>query len=243
MASTVWLSIVIPTLNEATTILPLLQTLQQARQQGVEVIMVDGGSCDETVSIAAPWVDQCLLSETGRAAQQNAGAQVAKAPLLWFVHADTTLEGDEWLALKPFTGMEPLWGRFDVRLAGRGWQFRMIAGLMNIRSRLTAVATGDQGIFVSHGLFQQVGRFPSQPLMEDVEICKRLRRVRRPLCLQQCIIADSRRWRSNGVWRTVWLMWCLRWRYFRGADPVLLHQEYYGSPELTKSTQRVCRHD
>ncbi|PKM21538.1 MAG: glycosyl transferase [Gammaproteobacteria bacterium HGW-Gammaproteobacteria-14] len=227
---TPWLSIIIPTLNEAATIARLLLPLQAARSAGVELVMVDGGSADNTVSESAGLVDLCLRTKAGRAWQQNAGAAAASAPLLWFVHADTGLAGDECLRLLHLS--QPCWGRFDVRLSERNWRFRLIAGLMNRRSRLTGIATGDQGIFVSADLFRRVGGFPDQPLMEDVEISRRLRRYQKPVCLRTRITTSSRRWQKHGVWRTVMLMWSLRWRYFFGASPAELHARYYQQPDL-----------
>jgi len=225
-----WLSIIIPTLNEGATIARLLLSLQVARSAGVELVMVDGGSTDSTLSEAEGLVDLCLCSKVGRARQQNAGAAVASAPLLWFIHADSELIGDECLRLLHLP--QPCWGRFDVRLSERNWRFRLIAGLMNWRSRLTGIATGDQGIFVSADLFRAVGGFPDQPLMEDVEISRRLRRHQRPICLRTRITTSSRRWQTHGVWRTVMLMWLLRWRYFFGASPVDLHARYYRRPHI-----------
>ena len=219
-----WLSIIIPTLNEASSIASLLDVLQSCRHQGVELIVVDGGSTDQTVLLATPRVDQCIVTAAGRAVQQNAGAAIARGDMLWFVHADTRLEGGEWRLLRECpTG----WGRFDVRLSDADWRLALVAALMNLRSRLTGIATGDQCIFVSRALFQSIGGFMQQPLMEDVEISRRLRKAARPQCLRWRITVDARRWRRHGIWRTVLLMWWLRGCYFFGADPAALHRQYY----------------
>jgi rSAM/selenodomain-associated transferase 2 len=224
-----WLSIVIPALNEAATVGELLQLLQPWRQRGVEIILVDGGSSDETVTLAAPWVDVLLEGERGRARQQNQGAAAARADLLWFVHADTRFAGDPVAALEQLAGKGNFtgWGRFDVRPDVSDRRLRLVTTMMNLRSRYTGIATGDQGIFVSRTLFRQVGGFPAQPLMEDVEISARLKRCSRPWCVSRQLVIHTRRWRDHGVWRTVWQMWWLRARYFFGADPAALHREYY----------------
>jgi rSAM/selenodomain-associated transferase 2 len=219
-----WLSIIIPTLNEAASIASLLDVLQSCRHQGVELIVVDGGSTDQTVLLATPRADQCIVTAAGRATQQNAGAALARGDMLWFVHADTGLDGEEWRLLKDCAAG---WGRFDVRLRDADWRLAMVAALMNLRSRLTGIATGDQCIFASRALFFSAGGFPRQPLMEDVEISRRLRRIERPLCLRHRITADSRRWHRHGFWATVLLMWWLRGCYFFGVDPDVLHRQYY----------------
>ena len=221
-------SVIIPTLNEAAVIVPLLQGLQPWRARGVEIIVVDGGSSDATMALASPLADLCVACAAGRARQQNFAAAMASGELLWFVHADTVLQGTEPARLLALaTDPAPLWGRFDVQLVPADWRLRCVATLMNLRSRLTGIATGDQCLFVSSALFRQVGGFPDQPLMEDVELSRRLRRRHWPRCLRGPVQASSRRWQRDGVWTTVWLMWSLRWRYFFGADPAALHRLYY----------------
>ncbi|MCC1495670.1 TIGR04283 family arsenosugar biosynthesis glycosyltransferase [Alcanivorax sp. 1008] len=226
-----WLSIIIPTLDEAQGVVGLLQSMQPWRAQGAELILVDGGSRDNTVALATPLTDQMLTSSPGRALQMNAGAASARGRVLWFVHADSYLAGDEIHTLKSCLPelVSGGWGRFDVMLSGADWRLRLVATMMNLRSRITAIATGDQGIFISRCWFDRVAGFPVQPLMEDVEISARLRRLGRPVCLRQRITTDSRRWQRHGVWRTVSFMWWLRWRYFRGASAEELHRYYYAA--------------
>lgn len=221
-----WLSVIIPARNEAAVIERLLRPLQPWRARGVELILVDGGSGDGTGDLAAPLVDRVLHSAPGRARQMNAGAEAASAPMLWFLHADSSPRDDQLRTLLRWG--DGGWGRFDVRLSGSPPLFRLIGAFINLRSRLTGMATGDQGIFVSRDLFQGVGGFPGQPLMEDLALSARLKRqAGRPCCLRPPLVTDSRRWEQQGAWRTIWLMWRLRWRYWRGESPDRLHAIYY----------------
>jgi len=220
------LSIIIPTLNEAGGIVATLQPLQPLRRHGHDVILADGGSTDATVLLAQPWVDQVTHSSCGRALQMNAGAHVAHGQALLFLHADTQLppEADRLL-------LEALqtrhWGRFDVRLSGARGGLRVIEWLMNRRSRLTGIATGDQAIFVRRTAFQAVGGFPVIPLMEDIALSRALKQLGRPQCLRACVITSSRRWERHGLMRTILLMWRLRLAYWLGADPARLAKHYH----------------
>jgi rSAM/selenodomain-associated transferase 2 len=220
------LSIIIPVLNELAALERCQSSLYRLRSQGVELIIVDGGSSDGTVQGARQLTEQVVISPPGRACQMNAGAVVASGDVLLFLHIDTELPPQALQLIR--SGMGPSqWGRFDVRLSGRHPAFRVIESAMNIRSRLTSVATGDQAIFVSAALFKQIGGFPELPLMEDVALTKLLRRYSRPLNLSARVISSSRRWEQGGVIRTVLLMWRLRLAYFLGADPATLHRQYY----------------
>lgn len=219
-----WLSVIVPTRNEEAGIAAVLEPLQPWRCRGVEVLLVDGESRDGTTEQAQPRVDQVLRIPPGRARQMNAGARRARAPRLWFLHADTRVQ-DQHLEYLARTGAR--WGHFRARLSGRHPLFRVIAYLMNLRSRWTGIVTGDQGLFVDTGLFRAVGSFPEQPLMEDIELSRRLRaRAGRPVQAAPPVITDSRRWEEHGPWRTMVRMWWLRWRYWRGADPARLQRLY-----------------
>jgi rSAM/selenodomain-associated transferase 2 len=220
------LSIVIPALNEAAGIEATLQALQPLRVRGVELVLADGGSSDATQTLARPWVDAVVDAPRGRALQMNAGAARARADALLFLHADTRLPplGDV-LVLQALAGAA-CWGRFDVRIEGRPWMLRVVAALMNLRSRASGIATGDQAIFVTREAFERVGGFPVQPLMEDIEISRRLKRLGRPACLGARVCTSGRRWEQRGVWRTILLMWRLRWRYWRGESAAQLAQAY-----------------
>ena len=215
-----------PVLNEAAGIQATLHALAPLRARGVEVIVADGGSSDHTVALAHPLADRVIAAPAGRARQMNAGAAHARGDLLLFLHADTQLPaGSEELVRQAL--QHAAWGRFDVRISGRPWMLRVVAALMNLRSRCTGINTGDQAIFVTRSAFHRVGGFPEQPLMEDVEISRRLRAAAgRPACLRARVTTSGRRWETRGVWRTILLMWRLRWRYWRGTAPDVLARAY-----------------
>ena len=223
------LSIIIPALNEGHQIATILARLQGHRSQNTEIILVDGGSRDDTVELAAPLVDRVITSKAGRATQMNAGAALATAEVLLFLHADTVLPAHApQLILQGLTDARYRWGRFDVTIAGDHFFLAVIAWFMNHRSRLTGIATGDQAIFMTREVFDQLGSFPDQALMEDVEMTSRLRKLGPPLCLHEHVITSGRRWEKHGVWRTIWLMWRLRLQYSLGAKPADLYRRYYG---------------
>ena len=227
------LSIVMPVLNEASIIEAALRALAPLRGQRVEIVVVDGGSRDGTVALAATGADRVIAGPRGRAAQMNAGAAAARGDTLLFLHADTALPSDApaqvATALRGADGRSqhaPAWGRFDVRIAGRPRSLAVVAALMNLRSRWTGVATGDQAMFMTRAAFDAVGGFPDQPLMEDVEMSRRLRRLSAPACLRARVVTSGRRWEDRGVWRTVVLMWRLRLFYSLGVAPERLARSY-----------------
>ena len=217
------ISIIIPALDEAGDIVETLHSLQALRGRGHEVILVDGGSMDDTVARAEGLCDLILHTDKGRALQMNAGARQAGGDMLLFLHADTRLPPEVDVLLAPHAGA---WGRFDLRLSGRHAFFRVIAWCINLRSRLTGVATGDQAIFVSRRLFQAAGGYPGIPIMEDIALSRALKRRMRPVCLRQRVFTSSRRWEEKGMLRTVLLMWRLRLGYYLGADPGRLAGQY-----------------
>jgi rSAM/selenodomain-associated transferase 2 len=219
------LSVVVPALDEAGGISRTLERLAPMRARGVEVVVVDGGSSDGTLAAAAPYADLCLSAPRGRALQMNAGAAAARGRTLLFLHADTLLPEDgDLLAIEGMRGRG--WGRFDVRLDGRGLVLRGVERGMNLRSRLTGIATGDQAIFVRRDWFEAARGFAPIPLMEDVELSRRLLALGRPACLRTPVVTSARRWRAHGPLRTVGLMWWLRWRYWRGESPEELARRY-----------------
>jgi rSAM/selenodomain-associated transferase 2 len=213
------LSIVVPVLNEAAGIADTLRALAPLRARGAEVIVVDGGSRDGTAAIAAPLADRVIDGPRGRARQMNAGAAQASAPDLLFLHADTRLPEQADALIAQALASHPLaWGRFDVVIEGRSWMFPVIAALMNRRSRWSGIATGDQAMFMTRAAFEAAGGFPDQPLMEDIELSSRLKRLRAPTCLRERAVTSGRRWEQRGVWRTIVLMWRLRLLYALGVS-------------------------
>jgi len=223
---TPWLSIVIPALNEADAIAATLASLQPLRAAGHEVIVVDGGSTDATVSLADPLADRVLAAPRGRARQMNAGAAVARGDVLVFLHADTSLP-EHAVAVIRSALRHRLWGRFDVVIAGRPQMLRVVAAFMNLRSRLTGIATGDQTLFISSTAFAAVGGYPEQSLMEDIALSKRLKKFGPPACPCERVVTSGRRWEANGVWRTILLMWRLRFDYWRGVPAERLAARYH----------------
>lgn len=220
-------SIIIPCLNEADQIGELLHSLRPLRSRGAELIVVDGGSADGTLDIAAPLADRALAAARGRAAQMNAGAAVASGDVLLFLHADTRLPPDADTAVaQALECPGRCWGRFDVRISGPHLLLRVVAAMMNARSRWTGIATGDQAIFVTREAFGRVGGYAEIPLMEDIALSKRLKPLAHPLCLRARVTTSGRRWQQHGVLRTILLMWRLRLAYALGADPERLAARY-----------------
>jgi rSAM/selenodomain-associated transferase 2 len=224
------LSIIIPVLDEGDSIAEALDGLADLRARGVQVIVVDGGSRDATVAHAQQRADAVLAAPRGRASQMNAGAGAASGDVLLFLHADTRLpQASDRMVIDGLRRSGRVWGRFDVTIAGRSPILVVVAALMNLRSRLTGIATGDQAIFVTRDAFLSAGGFAAIALMEDIAMSKYLKRLSRPLCLRARVVTSGRRWEAHGVFRTVVLMWRLRLAYFFGADPAKLARHYgYG---------------
>lgn len=221
-------SVIIPVLNEAPHLQSRLLALQALREQGVELVVVDGGSQDDSPELTKGLVDQCLVSERGRARQMNQGAAVARGTWLVFLHADTALTPAATQRLMTVIAADtPSWGRFNVRIIGQHPMLRVIAWMMNRRSCLTSIATGDQCILVHRELFNTINGYPEQPLMEDIELSRRLKSKMSAQCWPETVETSGRRWEQQGVWRTILLMWSLRWRYWRGASAEQLVKEYY----------------
>jgi rSAM/selenodomain-associated transferase 2 len=229
---TMRLSIVLPVLNEEPIIAAALQALAPLRKRGAEVIVADGGSTDATRDLARPLCDRVLLAPRGRAAQMNAGAAAASGDILLFLHADTRLPGEaDRLIGETMARTRRAWGRFDVRIEGRHPLLRLVAALMNLRSRATGVATGDQAMFVTRAAFAAAGGFPDIALMEDIAMSRRLKQIGRPLCLTPPVVTSGRRWERHGVLRTILLMWRLRLAFFFGAEPETLARAYDYGPK------------
>jgi len=222
----VTISIIIPALNEEKNLSELLNRLQSGFSQAHEIIVVDGGSVDNTLFIAQQSGCAVLVSKPCRALQMNSGASIATGDVLLFLHADTLLPEDALRAILNSCVTLRCWGRFDVRLSSDRFVFRIIERMINLRSRLTSIATGDQAIFITRDLFAQTGGFPEIVLMEDVAFSKILKSYSSPLCLKEKAITSSRRWEIRGVIPTVLLMWKLRLYYFLGVPADKLSKLY-----------------
>ncbi|MBL4584526.1 MAG: TIGR04283 family arsenosugar biosynthesis glycosyltransferase [Pseudomonadales bacterium] len=220
------LSIITPMLNEAQQLPALLAHLQKFQQKGCEIILVDGGSTDGSIELASAQFE-VMTAPAGRARQMNAGARKAQAENLLFLHADTRLPANaDRLILDVLQQTNKQWGRFDVTILGKSKMLPMVSWFMNKRSRLSGIATGDQAIFVTRSAFYAVSAFPDQPLMEDIEISRHLRKLSSPVCLFQKVTTSGRRWDQRGSWHTIFLMWRLRWAYWRGESAETLASLY-----------------
>ena len=232
------ISIIIPLLNEADNIPQLIAHINSLYPPPLQVIVVDGGSTDDSVGIARRLLNdlssvaqtaidwQLIESVAGRARQMNTGARQATGDALLFLHADTLLPMDAIDNIQQAMTQYD-WGRFDVRLDSRDLLLKIVAMMINKRSRLVSIATGDQAIFIKRSLFERMNGYADQPLMEDIELCKRLKIIALPVCLKSKVTTSARRWQQHGTWRTIFLMWHLRFDYWRGISPEVLRQRYY----------------
>jgi len=220
------ISIILPVLNEAAGLAEALKALAPLRKNGVEIIVVDGGSSDRSAEMAMAHADRVINAPRGRASQMNAGAAAAQGRVLLFLHADTRLPEVADRLIMQAIASGHRWGHFNARIEGNSAWLPVVAKLMNWRSRRTGIATGDQAIFVSAVAFHAAGGFPDIPLMEDIALSRRLLNICRPACLAAEVATSGRRWETHGVLRTIMLMWWLRLRYFLGADPHQLATEY-----------------
>ena len=220
------LSIIVPVLNEEAGIDAFLRALSFHLRQGDEIVVVDGGSRDKTVSLAKPLAHQVISAPRGRAKQMNAGAEKAQGDVFFFLHADTQLPSKGLNSADLAIRAGAVWGRFDVSLSGSHPAFRIIEKLISWRSRLSGIATGDQAIFIERTVFTEIRGFPDIVLMEDIALSKRLKRLQPPACLQAKVVTSSRRWETNGIVRTVVKMWFLRAAYTLGFSPEKLATYY-----------------
>jgi len=219
------ISVIIPVLNEARTVAVTLEAL--IRLSPHEIIVVDGGSTDRTAEICQQFGVKVMVSARGRAQQMNSGAKAASGDILLFLHADTTLPNSAFDDIRLALGdSRYVGGRFDVELDGEHWMLKVIGAMINYRSRLSKVSTGDQAIFVRRFVFEQIGGYPAIPLMEDVAFCRTLRRTGEIACLKSRVMTSARRWEIDGVWRTILRMWALKLLYLAGVSPNRLKQYY-----------------
>lgn len=197
-----------------------------ASNENYEIIIADGGSNDQTTKLARALGCKVIYSKKGRGNQLNAGAGAAQGQTLLFLHADTLLPANYISIINKAMDNQYKWGRFDVRLSGKHFLFRIIERLMSLRSRITGIATGDQAIFVDKTVFNSISGFKNIPLMEDIDITRRLRKISKPACLVEHVVTSSRRWEEKGILKTILLMWALRFLYFVGVRPVVLQKLY-----------------
>jgi rSAM/selenodomain-associated transferase 2 len=214
------LSVIMPVLDEEAEIVAALTALAPLRRRGVEVVVADGGSRDATVALARPLCDHLVAAPRGRALQMNAGAAAARGNVFLFLHADTRLPADaDRTVVSALSDSGRVWGRFDVTIEGTHPLFPVIAAAMNLRSRLTGIATGDQAIFCTRSAFAAAGSYPFIPLMEDIVFSRRLKRLGAPIALSARVLTSGRRWEKHGVMRTILLMWGFRLAFFFGMSP------------------------
>jgi len=222
------ISIVVPVRDDADALATLLDDLDAIADLRAERVVVDGRSSDGSFAVARSRADVALQVAPGRAVQLAAGVAASAGDWIWMLHADTRVPTQAWAELRRAVRDErATWGRFDVRLDAAGWPYRMIGASMNARSRVTGICTGDQGIFVRRDALASIGGVPLQPLMEDIELTRRLRRRARPVCIEVPLVASARRWQRHGVFPTILLMWRLRLQYYFGAAPEELVRVYY----------------
>ena len=238
MTATATISIIIPIRNEADNLPQLFDNINSLKPSPQQVILVDGGSEDNSLAITQRYIEELILdnksainwqaveSVAGRAAQMNTGAALATSEVLLFLHADTQLPIDAISEVAAAIETAE-WGRFDVQLDSRQPMLWVVSTMINWRSRLSDIATGDQAIFIKRALFKQIGGYPKQALMEDVELCKRLKGIAKPACLKSKVITSARRWQQHGTWRTIILMWQLRFDYWRGVSTDNIKARYY----------------
>lgn len=236
-------SIIIPVLNEAGNLAHLFTNINKLNPKPQQVILVDGGSTDDSIDIIRSFINELMSyndckidwqmteSKAGRALQMNTGAALATAEILLFLHADTRLPIDTIESISEAMKRAE-WGRFDVQIDSRQLMLKLVSQMINWRSKLSGIATGDQAIFISQSLFEQIGGYPNQALMEDVELCKQLKGkqskgIAKPACLKNKVITSARRWQQHGTWRTILLMWHLRFDYWRGVSADNIKQRYY----------------
>ena len=220
------ISIIIPTLNEEKNLENLLEQLRKLKTERTEIIVSDGGSTDKTRSVAERFADTTVISQRGRALQMNAGANYATGEILWFLHSDSKLYFDYEAEIISQLSTRS-WGWCTTKIDSAKWIFRLIESMMNLRSKMTRIATGDQGFFVRKTSFIQVNKFPEIALMEDIVMSRNLKKVGVPYVSKKEIHTSSRKWEREGPIRTIFRMWMLRARFFFGASPERLAKVYY----------------
>jgi len=221
------LSIIIPVLNEETCLINNQEKLKSLLADGHEILVIDGGSQDKSVKIANAIGCKTLITKASRGYQLHFGAKHSKNELLLFLHADTLLPSNAAeLILQALTPTNNHWGRFNIKFSNPNLVFSVVAWFMNKRSYLTAIVTGDQAMFIKRDSYFICGGFPDFPIMEDIEISKRLKMMALPICLSDEVISSSRKWETQGVLKTIIKMWCLRLMFFLGVSTEKLAKSY-----------------
>ncbi len=228
------ISIIIPVLDEEEHISSALESIERLNGEK-EIILVDGGSIDNTVDIVKKKGVILLSSQKGRGHQMNRGAEIANGETLLFLHADTKLPDNAFLEIERIIkGSENIGGRFNVKFDDDRFIFKLIAFLMNWRSKLTGIFTGDHAIFIRKDIFKDIGGFLEIPLMEDIAFSKKMKRGGRVVCLEDNVITSARKWKEEGIIKTILMMWFLRFLYFFKISPKFLSKIYY-----RKSSKRL----
>jgi rSAM/selenodomain-associated transferase 2 len=230
------LSIIVPVHNHARTIGPVLQALRPFSDRNAEIIVVDGGSTDDTAILARPLADQVIRSQPGLAQQMNEGAKVASGFIFLFLRPETTLPQDaDTQVMYGRSRDTSVWGRFDLRIKGHHMMLPLVARFLNWRSRASGLATSDQAIFVQRETFFRVGGFKPMPVMADIELCQRLKAISPPICVTSRVTVPGDRYDRDGIWKTLRATTAMRWRYRMGAKPEALAKRYAGETVATAS--------
>lgn len=219
------IAIVVPVLNEERELDSAIKHLQTVNAD--ELVFIDGGSVDSSTNILEQNKVIWYASKPGRAKQMNLGASKVTSDIILFLHTDTLLCSSYLQKIRAsMQDSKVIAGRFDIILSGSHLMFRLVELFVNWRSRLTRISSGDQAMFIRRDIFESLGGFPDQVLMEDIEMSKRLKVLGKITCLHEQVVTSSRRWEKHGIFRTILLMWRLRFQYWLGADPANLKQQY-----------------
>ena len=221
-------SIIVPVLNEEVFLTRYLNVFRRFLNDGHEIIIIDGGSSDNSARLTQELGCKVLISKPSRGLQQHVGALQSENEILLFLHADTNLPNDAFsLIHQALKSSNKSWGRFDVSFSNSSLIYKIIAWMMNKRSCLTGIVTGDHIIFTTRSSYFKSGGFADIPIMEDIDISKRLKLISKPICLKHKVVTSSRKWEQQGVSKTIIKMWCLRTLFFFGVSSKRLARLYY----------------
>lgn len=220
------ISIIIPVLDEGAII---GQTLAQLTQYSkIEIIVVDGGSQDNTVAIASCAAKVVTVTGKGRAGQMNAGADLAQSDVLLFLHADTQLPPNfVELVTKTLNQNKVIAGAFELAIDGSDISLRWLEMLVKLRSRLLSLPYGDQALFIFKQTFQAAGGFADLPIMEDFEFIQRIKSKGKIAIAPAAVTTSARRWLKLGVWQTTAINQLMIVGYYLGISPAKLSKFYH----------------